>query len=133
MSLGKRLYLPEDKIYVPCRKYDTGKLTYGISDTESKDYNSLSDFFYADNAVEIRLPWGMLNFRDPSCKEIEDDFNANGSLSGIKIEEINMGVNAKNLVADMNSYTWENWDQPEYSERLKQSYYMLKEHYTKLK
>ena len=75
----------------------------------------------------------MLNFRDPSHKEIEDDFNENGRLSGLKIKNIYIGAYAKNLTADMNSYTWENWDKTEYTERLKQSYYIVKKHYMKLK
>ena len=32
-----------------------------------------------------------------------------------------------NVLADLKGYTWENWDMPEYDERLKQSYYMLLE------
>lgn len=133
LSIGRGMTLPVDKKYIPYKKYDTGKLTYGISDTKSKKYNSLADFYYADNAVEIRIPWGMLNFRDPSHKEIEDDFNENGRLSGMKIKNIYIGAYAKNSAADMNSYTWAKWDKTEYTERLKQSYYIVKKHYMKLK
>ncbi len=132
MSLGKKIYLPEDKKYIPYRKYDTGKLRYGISDTSSKEYDSMSDFYYSDNAVEIRIPWGMLNFRDPSTKEIEDDFNVNGGLSGMNIDKIYIGACAGRKSAAMKSYTWDNWKKVEYSTRLKQSYYILKKCYETL-
>ena len=104
---------------------DTGALLYGNGDPDSKDYNSLSDFIFGKNAIEIRIPWELLSFRDPSTKEVEDDFYMNGQLSGLNIEGIYLGLNTGSSAGNAAFYTWENWDEPSWHERLKKSYYIL--------
>lgn len=133
LCLNKELVFPETKQVLEFSKYDTGKLQYGNGNPDAADYDSLSDFCYGDHAVELRIPWSMLNFRDPSTKEIEADFHGTGELSGYQIDEIYAGVCTENQSVEMQSHTWDNWDQVIYHERLKQSYDILKDCYANLK
>ena len=112
---------------------ETGELRYGITDPDSEIFDSLADFVYGDGFVEVRIPWGLLSFRDPSTKEVEADFWKNGYLDGEKIEGINVGVAVDDELTSMQFYTWDDWDAPIFHERLKKSYDILKERFGKLR
>ncbi len=131
LCLNRELYLPEDKTKLPLSKYETGKLTQGNGNPKDKNYNSLTDFSYADGVLEIRIPWQLINVMDPSEKMAMDDFY---TVQGIKPMEIK-GLNSQGILIsgekviyseDFN-YTWNRWDVPTYHERLKPSYYILKD------
>lgn len=135
LCLNRELYLPQDKVKLPISKYETGKLTYGNGNPKSLDYNSLADFYIKDNNIEIRIPWQVLNIMDPSTKMAANNFYAVG-ISPVKIEGIYAGAimkgkeqTKKNI--EMNFYNWKQWEVPEYHERLKPSYYILKEAFKK--
>jgi len=66
---------------------------------------------------------------DPSTKMVMNDLHLNG-IQPVKTDGIYAGVgilgkNDANLA--MNFYTWQDWDVPVYHERLKPSYYILKD------
>ena len=110
--------------------YETGKLRHGNSNPDSVDFNSLADFFYGNNFVEIRLPWQMLNFSNPSDMKIHDDYYENYGVEEIPISKLYLGVCKLNQVkaAKMSPIKLDGWhDRPTYHERLKKSYFILKE------
>ncbi|CEQ27316.1 hypothetical protein [Paraclostridium sordellii] len=116
--------------------YETGKLTKGNSNPESKDFNSAADYYMGNNYVEIRIPWGLLNFMDPSTQQIADDFYENFKTKPMKINDINVGVTIKGnekVITRIKStpYKLNGWSVPKYHERLKKSYYILKEELSK--
>lgn len=128
LMLDRSLYLPKTKKYIPARKAETGKMKYGISDVNSKEYNSLSDFYIKGDVMEVRIPWGLLQFRDPSTKEIADDFWTNKKMSGININSIQIGSIVNSVNKGEKEYTWDNWEQANYHERLKKSYYIIQKY-----
>ena len=116
--------------------YETGKLTKGNSNPESKDFNSAADYYMGNDYVEIRIPWGLLNFMDPSTQQIADDFYENFKSKPMKINDINVGVTIKEnekVITRIKStpYKLNGWSVPKYHERLKKSYYILKEELSK--
>lgn len=132
LCLNRQLYFPVTQVWMDYRQYETGHLTYGNGSPDSADYNSLADFCYGENFIELRIPWGLLNFRDPSTKEVEDDFHATGQFSGLQIEAIQIGAGAYGELIPMTSYTWENWNDILYHERLKPSYYKMQSYFKTL-
>ena len=137
LSINKSLYLPEDKVSVPFSKYETGKLVFGNGNPKSSEYNSLTDFCVKGNVVEVRIPWQLLNVMDPSTKMIMDDLHIDG-IKPIKIDGISAGIGIlEDKVSieklEMNLYSWSSWEVPIYHERLKPSYYILKEAFSKYK
>ena len=54
--------------------YETGKLTYGDANPSHDDFDSLADFCYGDGFVEVKIPWQLLNFSNPSEMQIHDDY-----------------------------------------------------------
>ncbi len=132
LNMNRQQWIPTTGETKHAEKMDTGLLKYGNGSPNSEDYDSLADFIYGDGFVEGRIPWGVLSFRDPSSKEVEADFWKNGGLMGQNIKEIYVGLNDGEEAAVMKPYTWDDWTQPEYHERLKQSYGILKEKYGEL-
>ncbi len=109
--------------------YPTGKLRYGNANPEAEDFNSLADFCHSGDFIEIKLPWQLLNFSDPSNMEIHDDYyDGNYGIEEIKIDKIGIGVGVGTNRIPMEYVKLKGWgNKPTYHERLKSSYYMLKE------
>jgi len=131
LCLNKELYLPQDKVKIPFSKYETGQLIFGDGNPQNIDYNSLADFYVKDNIFEIRIPWQLLNVMDPSTKMIMDDLHING-INSINTDGISAGVGVLKEgtsipLIEMNYYSWNMWETPTYHERLKQSYYIIKD------
>jgi hypothetical protein len=112
--------------------YETGLLKYGNSNPECADFDSLSDFCAGEDCLEIRIPWQMLNFRDPSLMEIHDDYYENyGIVGGYYLDNMYVGLGSEETLStriSLGKISLKSWgNEPTYHERLKQSYYMLKE------
>ena len=138
LCINRQEYLPDDKVTLPFKKYETGKLVYGNSNPDSANYNSLADFIINGDNIEIRIPWQLLNVEDPSSKMIMDNLYKNGiqpiKTNGFYIGGILLDGNKKVIDStDMNIYSWQEWENPSYHERLKPSYYTMKDALEKIK
>lgn len=112
-------------------KYETGKLTYGNANPESVDFNSLADFCAGDGFVEIKIPWQLLNFADPTRMYIHDDYYDVYGVEYVHIDYMNVGVGDGSEKINMTQFKLTPiGKEPEYHERLKQSYYILKDYWT---
>ena len=107
-----------------------GKLVSGNANPESRHYSSNADYCYTEDAVEIRIPWQLLNFRDPSRGVIIDDLSDNQNrIVDLQIDRLYAGVyfDDEKEPVSFGSYELPRWDQPVFHERLKESYYILKD------
>ena len=97
----------------------------------SADYDSLADFCAAGNVVEVRLPWMLLGFMDPSQKQVLGDFHALGGFQAAATEGVCLGIGRADsrTAIEMSLYSWETWDMPPVHERLKQSYFILQKYF----
>lgn len=109
--------------------FNTGKLTYGNANPESADFNSLADFIQNGDYIEIKLPWQLLNFSDPSRMTIHDDYyDDNYGIEYITIDEMYVGLSVENANGriNLNKVLLEGWgNDVTYHERLKPSYYIM--------
>lgn len=116
--------------------YETGALRHGNANPDSEDFDSLADFCYTDHGVEIRIPWQLLNFANPSEMMIHDDYYENYGVEYIHIDEMYVGMAAGNATEyriPMASLPLEGWGKSvTYHERLKESYYILQEYWAGL-
>ncbi|OAH52829.1 MULTISPECIES: hypothetical protein [Bacillaceae] len=139
LALNKKVIVPPENKVIPFTGYETGLLLYGISNPDRTEYNSLSDFYYEDGHLEIRIPWQLLNVMDPSKKVVIDDMHARGKISPLQVNSFDIGIE---LIKDgsakgaqeltMKEYNWNKWDQPTYHERLKKSYYIVQQGFKEL-
>ncbi len=113
---------------VPIQTCDTGKLQYGVANPSAEAYDSLADFCYdGTNRVEIRLPWLLLNVRDPSTGRIMGDFYENEGIVSQPATPLQIALPrfAGDDSWQVGTYDWARWDMPTSHERLKASYFTL--------
>jgi len=136
--LSREFFLPEDKNTVPFSQYETGVLTIGDANPENEGYNSLTDFSFKNGYLEIRIPWQLLNVIDPSTNSIMGDLYKNQSIKSEQSEGIYIGAGIvkpgleSSEVIKMGYYNWSGWDMPNYHERIKPSYYIIKDAFRSL-
>lgn len=136
--------MPTENRTIPFQFYETGKLKEGNGDPSSENYDSLTDYHISeDGMIELRIPWLLLQAKDPSQKEFIGDVYKDGISASKVIDEISIGAlyvsengevvesfpaleNEKEL-PEMKRYSWENWDLPQTKERLKTSYQIIKQ------
>ncbi|MED4227573.1 hypothetical protein [Neobacillus cucumis] len=147
LALNKKQIIPSTKEVIPFQDYETGVLKFGNANPSSKNFNSLTDISVSEDkkVVEGRIPWQLLNVKDPSLKEAMGDVWKQGlsgsvEISGIKAAVVtteNGAVNQtfpKSVNGNLNqtgaiTYTWNKWEQPEFYERLKKSYEIMQRTY----
>ena len=114
--------------------YETGKLRCGNANPDAEDFDSLADFMFGEDCVEIRLPWQLLNFSNPSEMMVHDDYYENYGVENLKIREMYLGVGERSEYRiPMTSVPLKGWGQQvTYHERLKRSYYILREYWLSL-
>lgn len=109
--------------------FETGHLTYGNANPDSEYFNSLADFIVNGDYIELKLPWQLLNFGDPSQMKIHDDYyDGNYGVEFIKINEMWVGACTGETSERVSLVPFElnGWGkQVTYHERLKASYYTL--------
>lgn len=127
--------------------YETGRLREGVGDPDAENYDSLADFMAGpDGTLELRIPWLLLQAKDPSRKEFMGDLYRNGPGASLAVDGIRLGVLLADgdgrvldsfpaleggVLAPLKAWSWPDWDQPQSAERLKRSYYALQEEYAK--
>jgi hypothetical protein len=138
LCTSQELFFPSTLEYFPSQIFVTGELREGNSNPESEDYDSLADFYRSETAVEIRIPWALLNFSDPSTSRIIDDFNQRDEFELVSIVIENVGIEIikqsgnETIFSGAGNYTLNPWGEyPNYNERLKESYYIMQEAYAK--
>ena len=106
---------------------ETGKLLYGNANPESAEFNSLADFCVGGDYIEIRLPWQLLNFADPSKMLVHDDYyDGNYGIEYIAINSMYAGIGTGADRISLNEIKLKGWgNKVTYHERLKSSYYIM--------
>ena len=151
LALNKGITVPITGQHLPFKDYETGVLRFGNGDPKSKDYDSLADYYINKNEdfLEIRIPWALLGFTDPSTLQIMGDFYENGLESRKNIDGFSVAIavyepndlkgfdslprldEGKIFKKDMYNYSWSEWNEPKVKERFKESYYILKDVFSK--
>lgn len=140
--LSQKLLIPTTKQEVPFDSYETGKLLEGNANPEAPDYNSLVDFNINEHEhfIELRIPWMLMSFTDPSLKEVIGNISKSDYYAREKVNGIQVGVafvddndqvvqtlpaQQRKTVPAFKQYTWDNWELPKSTYRLKPSYYIV--------
>lgn len=110
--------------------YDTGKLTHGCGDPSNENYNSLADFCFGENCVEIRLPWLLLNVADPTLMQVHGDYYTNYGVVSEITTTFYIGLGSGSDEISLTPVKTSGWDlELEWRERLKQSYYVIQQYW----
>lgn len=121
-------------------RHNRGKLHFG-SVLNPKTSNA-GIIWTDDGFLELRISWQVLNVADPSSRMVIDGANPDGTIA---ISETN-GFHLSFFVTDKQNrpvrdfpdgrtlwFTWEKWDDPEFSTRIKPVYYALADLFKKIR
>ena len=134
LAVSRGLYLPQTRENVPFEEVDVGVMRKGISDPLSPEFDNLADWYAEGSVLEIRVPWMLLGFTDPSSLQVWDYPYEAAALEPVTTEGLRVypalrpakGSRPTEEV-ETTEYTWEGWDQPTFYERKKESFYILSE------
>ena len=108
-------------------KYETGKLRYGNGNPKAEAFDSLADFIFSGDYIEMRIPWQLLNFSNPSDMMIHDDYYECYGIENLHIQGIYVGVGEKDENRHripMEYVPMEGWGRKvTYHEKKKKSYF----------
>ena len=135
----------DGKTFFPPRVSTMSRLKFGSLEPKSPHYSSLADFYFQDNSVELRIPWGLINITDPSSKTVlwMDGDGMTRKTAGIGILALSYKPEEGQLVArktgsphnhtdslpaelaavQIKTYSWDGWETPIFHTYLKESYY----------
>lgn len=154
LTLSKEMTIPSTGEVIPFTSYETGLLRHGVADPTADNYDSLTDFHVnvEKGMIELRLPWLLLNIKDPSLKEVMGDLwngglEASEFIDGFKVGFVLMDIENMKITdtfptlkndaipgEEMAFFNWDEWEtDPNYVERLKPSYYILQELFSNYK
>lgn len=133
LALNRPLELPQSGRKIPFEDYEVGRMNPGITDPSDPEFDSLADWYAAGGVLEVRIPWTMLGYTDPSTLRVWDYPYEAGGVEAERSENLRVypavrpGGEAGPVNIDPLTYTWEGWEQPTYHERKKKSYAILSE------
>ncbi|MGO0060092.1 hypothetical protein ACTID9_08805 [Brevibacillus fluminis] len=138
LAVGLEMEPPDSKAYHPLEAVNAGQLVRGTSNPHDPAYNSLTAWQAKGDTVEIRIPWMLLGFTDPSSLQVMSYQDAGKTFrtettKGIRLlpwiverkgkSVVGLGPDTTVVpVSKLPRYTWQPWEQVHYVERKKQSY-----------
>lgn len=136
LCYGYNLTVKGTNQVVPDKAYETGKLRYGNGNPKAQEYKSLSDFYFKNGKLEIRIPWQLLNVMDPSGKQQISDFRKTQVISPQAYQSFDFGFAYRTGTESLKitlggSYEYNGWNTPTWHERLKPAYYELQNYFKK--
>ena len=133
MFTSNEMYLPDDNKTIEPQFYESGLLKSGITDPDSDKFDNTADYYIADNTMEFRIPWYLLNVMNSTQGTVINDFYNEGSINFTDVQEINIGIGKTGDNIELKSIPFEEKQQSSYHTRLKKSYEILKEYLKKVK
>lgn len=141
LVVNYQLEPPDSRIHHPFEDIEVGHLLRGNSDPSHPDYHSKTMWQTKGNVLEIRIPWMLLGFSDPSSHRVLNYEAPHGSklevsrTEGVRIlpwivkkgEAGSLEGKEPFSLSKLPKYTWKGWQDKDvqYVERPKQSYYIM--------
>jgi hypothetical protein len=134
------LEYPDARVDHPFGDIEVGDLQRGMSNPQDPNYNSKAMWQAKGNVLEIRIPWMLLGFSDPSSlSAISYTDTGSKEFESVKVEGVRIvpwivrkaskevvGLEGSSPypVSQLPLYTWKRWEDidVEYVERPKQSH-----------
>ncbi|GAB4389528.1 MAG: hypothetical protein Kow0025_15440 [Thermodesulfovibrionales bacterium] len=136
--------------FYPSRVFSMSGLRFGSLRAGSPHHDSLADFYVSGNMIEVRIPWSLMNFTDPSSKTVlwKEGAAATRKTDGVRLVAVSYkpvpgglhavgtgrGSNAADHLpgrlthpGDLATYEWDEWETPVYHMYVKESYGVFRE------
>ncbi|MDF2568070.1 MAG: hypothetical protein K0R90_1526 [Oscillospiraceae bacterium] len=128
MFMSNEMVLPLSN---ECKKptyYEAGLMRFGNSDPNNADFDSLADFYFNEQYVEVKIPWTLLNIVNTIEKKRIADFYALDGIQFESFEKIYIAATKGDSMqqVDMTPLNLSTAKTTTYHKRLKKSYEILK-------
>jgi hypothetical protein len=102
----------------PIELQNAGLLRYGTWNPKRADADSRALWHLDGDELTVRVPWALLAFADPSSREV--GVPVSGKLTMQVSPGVNVSLSASGTDQAIGQVTWDGWNRPSYTERLKQ-------------
>jgi tetratricopeptide (TPR) repeat protein len=155
IKTNNRRISKDGKRYFSSRVFSTSNLRFGSLDIKSPYRNSLADFFVKDNILEVRIPWALIGFCDPSSRQVfwKDETGISKTSDGVRlialsykplegstyaektglISNLTDSLPGELSINSIKTYSWDEWGEPLFHFYLKESYYLYKKALAEIK
>lgn len=115
----------------PIKYFEIGQLH---SRRSSEPASSLDAVVVSDKEIELRIPWALLQFADPSTRSVVHDERSTPGRESLVSEGIAVSLSYRGQVIDTSRrFSWSSWDQvPPTTEREKPTYKSLQDTFSQL-
>jgi hypothetical protein len=147
LATGLKFNPPDSKQARPFEDVKAGQLIRGTTDPTDPQFNSSALLQIKGNVVEMRIPWMLLGFTDPSSLSVMNYPDSKGSLNNTPTKGIRLvpwivnridnkviGLDEEGSIYPVSKlplYTWKGWEEAGFSEREKESYASIKQAFAK--
>jgi hypothetical protein len=109
---------------LPTELVDVGTLPWGTADPEADGFDD-RNLIDADGAVvEVRIPWALLTFADPSSRRLLTP-RPDGTMDTEIAERVGISVVRDGQVTETAGFAWEDWNAVTWHERPKDGWETL--------
>lgn len=144
LAVGLLMKSPDTKVNYPFEDVPAGELIRGTTDPSRQDYQSLASWNTKGTTLELRIPWGLLGYSDPSSlqaisyKDTNDNSFVSEASEGIRFvpwikEKKGLAVIGLDSgtelfpVSELQVFRWREWTDVKYNERKKRGYAIIKQ------
>jgi hypothetical protein len=112
LALNRPLELPRSGRRIPFEDYEVGRMNFDILDPSDSEFDSLADWYAEGDVLEVRIPWMMLGYTDPSTPRVWDYPYEAGKIEAVKNEDLRVYPAVKpagsgQVSVEPLTYTWE--------------------------
>lgn len=118
LILSYPLDVPATGEHRPAQWFDLNPLVTGSSDPTSPEFDSRTTWAAAGDVIELRIPWAMVGFADPSSLAALK-VSADGEVGTVETPRLGISVAVGTEGTDTDGYAWEPWDTVTWTERPK--------------
>ncbi|QQE76414.1 hypothetical protein KDJ56_11335 [Brevibacillus composti] len=137
LAVSLEMSPPDTKTTHPLEEMTVGQLRRGTTVPGKQGYSSQANWETRGEWLELRVPWMLLGFTDPSTSRVMRYPSGEGSLTSTESEGIRVlamlqekaegsikGVRAGQIIrlTELDRYSWPVWSLPRFSERKKESF-----------
>jgi hypothetical protein len=103
----------------PVELHELGNLPIGGGDPEADDFDSRTLVAAKGKVVEIRLPWALLGFADPSSLKLYEE-QPDGATKTVDARRVGIAVLSEGTaLLETSGYAWDPWQRVDSHERRK--------------
>ena len=116
--LNRPLVVPATGRQLPIEEFDVGELRNGSSDPEDPDFDSRSLWAATPDGLEIRLPYQLIGFADPSSRSALR-ITPDGGVQTVAVDSVGIKLALDGRGYKTNGYSWDIWNVVSWHERPK--------------